>query len=383
MGTELTVAGLFSGIGGIELGMHDAGHRSVYMCEYWEPAQAVLSSRFPGVRLDGDILDVHRLPKADVVAGGFPCTDLSQAGRTAGIGGDQSGLVMKALELVDNHRCQWLVLENVRNMLHLHQGKAMASITAELERMGFRWAYRLVDSRFTGVPQRRQRVIMVASRQHDPRTVLFADDAGERIDDDLAQDAYGFYWTEGLRGLGWARDAVPTLKGGSTVGIPSPPAVWLPGAPEGARFVVPGVRTGERLQGFDDDWTEHDSRGRRSKGARWKMVGNAVTVGVSQWFGGRLGSPGDWKVELQRPHESGSWPTAAWGESGKVWKVDVSMWPERHPVKHLSDVMGADHEPLSLRAAGGFLSRLERGRLRVPEEFRLDLKEYVTLLAAA
>ena len=43
------------------------------------------------------------------------------------------------------------------------------------------------------------------------------------------EDSYGFYWTEGLRGLGWCRDGVPTLKGGSTIGIPSAPAVWIPG----------------------------------------------------------------------------------------------------------------------------------------------------------
>lgn len=383
MGTELTVAGLFSGIGGIELGLHAAGHRSVYMCEYWEPARAVLSKRFPSVELAGDILDVKQLPAADVTVGGFPCTDLSQAGRTAGISGDQSGLVMKALQLVSKSSCEWLVLENVRNMLHLHRGKAMEAITSELEQMGFRWAYRLVDSRFTGVPQRRQRVILVASREHDPRTVLFADDAGERPEEELADDAFGFYWTEGLRGLGWAEDAVPTLKGGSTLGIPSPPAVWLPGAPEDSRFVIPGITTGERMQGFDADWTDAPFDGRRSVGARWKMVGNAVTVGVAQWIGRRLALPGEWDESLQHVAERGTWAPAAWGENGKVWSVDVSLWPERHPVRHLSELMGDDHKPLSHKAASGFLSRLERGRLRTPEDFRLDLKRYVKLSAAA
>jgi DNA (cytosine-5)-methyltransferase 1 len=259
----------------------------------------------------------------------------------------------------------------------------MAAITTELEQMGFRWAYRLVDSRFTGVPQRRQRVILVASRTNDPRTVLFTDDAGERSDDELDDDAFGFYWTEGLRGLGWAQDAVPTLKGGSTVGIPSPPAVWLPDAAPEHRFTIPGIATGERLQGFDVGWTEPDIHGRRSKGVRWKMVGNAVTVGVSRWVGERLADPGAWDKALQLPHNGGPWPTAAWGESGKVWSVQMSMWPRRHPLQHLRQLMGDDNEPLSLRAASGFLSRLERSRLRIREEFRLDLQEYVNLRAAA
>ena len=59
--------------------------------------------------------------------------------------------------------------------------------------------------------------------------VLFADEAGPPTSiDDHRRLACGFYWTEGVRGLGWAVDAIPTLKGGSTVGVPSPPAIWLP-----------------------------------------------------------------------------------------------------------------------------------------------------------
>ena len=88
----------------------------------------------------------------------------------------------------------------------------MRFLVDELEALGYRWAYRLVDSRFTGVPQRRQRVIFLASQDIDPRTVLFADEAGEPIERHFRDDVYGFYWTEGIRGLGWAKDAVPTLR---------------------------------------------------------------------------------------------------------------------------------------------------------------------------
>src|SRR5207248_8666113 len=104
---------------------------------------------------------------------------------------------------------------------------AMDYLTTRLEKLGFDWAYRVVDACSFGVPQRRKRVVLVASKSEDPRTVLFADDAGERLFSLREDSACGFYWTEGLRGLGWAIDAVPTLKGGSTIGIPSPPAIWL------------------------------------------------------------------------------------------------------------------------------------------------------------
>lgn len=377
----MRVAALFAGIGGIELGLAGAGgFEAVYMCEWWGPAKQVLGERFPWAELAGDILEVDHLPPADIVAGGFPCTDLSQAGRTAGIDGSQSGLVLKALQLVENHGATWLMLENVRNMLPLHGGRAMKAITDELSAMGFRWAYRLVDSRFTGVPQRRQRVILLASRTEDPRAVLFADHAGERPESDYRSDAFGFYWTEGLRGLGWCRDGVPTLKGGSTIGIPSPPAVWLPDAAPGYKIVTPGISTAEQLQGFPVGWTLPGASGARGEGARWKMVGNAVTVGVSNWVGRRLLAPGEWDQSLQSNLTSGSaWPTAAWGEGGRAWRVDAGLWPERLPYQHLSSVMGADHRPLSHRATLGFLGRLERGGLTAPDQFRLDLKEHVEL----
>jgi DNA (cytosine-5)-methyltransferase 1 len=378
-----TVAALFAGIGGIERGLSRSGFRTTYLCEAWEPAQEVLAARFPDVPLAPDIRELKKIPPADVVAGGFPCVDLSQAGMTAGIAGSQSGLVLKALELVENHPAKWVLLENVRNMLPLHGGRAMAAITGELDRMGFRWAYRVVDSRFSGVPQRRQRVLLLASRKEDPRAVLFADDVGELSDTDLREDAYGFYSTEGLRGLGWCRDGVPTLKGGSSIGIPSPPAIWLPDASPEYRFVVPGIASAERLQGFPKDWTKPGGRRAKGAGARWKLVGNAVTVGVSEWLGRRLVSPGDWDPTLSSPLSAGSaWPLAAWGERGRAWKVDVTMWPQRKRYKHLRTLLGDDYAPLSNRAAAGFLSRLDRGNLRAVEDFRLDLKEYVAARTA-
>jgi len=244
--------------------------------------------------------------------------------------------------------------------------------------MHYRWAYRLVDSRFTGVPQRRQRVILLASKTEDPREVLFADDARERDEEQLADDAFGFFWTEGLRGLGWCRDGVPTLKGGSTIGIPSPPGVWRPDAEVGRRLVTPGIVTAERMQGLRKGWTTAAARYPRGEGARWKLVGNAVTVGVSSWVGRRLVKPGSWDGSLSTPLPAGaSWPTAAWGENGKAWSVDVSLWPERRPYRHLLELMDDDCTPLSHRAAAGFLERLDRGTLRVSEQFRLDVKEHV------
>jgi DNA (cytosine-5)-methyltransferase 1 len=376
-----TVAGLFAGIGGVERGLARAGGKAELLCEWWEPAKAVLAARFPDARVVGDVRDLRSLPKVDVVTAGFPCTDLSQAGRTMGIQGNQSGLVAEVFRLLRRQRVPLLVLENVRNMLVLDGGEAMRYLTTELESLGYRWAYRLVDSRFAGVAQRRQRVLFVAAREVDPRAILFADDAGDPSDERYRDDCHGFYWTEGLRGLGWAKDAVPTLKGGSSLGIPSPPGIWWPDGPLGRRIVVPGVEDAERLQGFPRGWTVAATEIERRKGTRWKLVGNAVTVGVSAWLGRRISKPGEPFLEGAAMQSGDRWPNAAFGAAGKVWGVDVSMWPIHAKYQHLSDVVDlANAQPLSERGAMGFLSRARRAKLRFADGFLDDLDEHIAFM---
>ena len=379
----MRIAGLFSGIGGLELPFERAGHDTVLLCDNWEPSQRVLAAHFPGIPLIDDVRSVDSLDDADVLSAGFPCTDLSQAGRTAGIHGRDSGLVGEVFRLLRTERPTWLVLENVRNMLVLDGGRAMQYLTGRLEDLGYRWAYRLVDSRFTGVPQRRHRVLLVASHTEDPARVLFTENIGSPALQDTASfaGACGFYWTEGLRGLGWAVNAIPPLKGGSTVGIPSPPAIWHPDAPMHRRLIQPSLASAEMLQGFPVGWTEPADTGSRN-GPRWKLLGNAVTVGVGEWLVERLTEPSDPLTE-SRTLTTSRWPHAAFGSvscDGVRTRrfVAASKWPRREHYRSLLDVIGdGGATPLSHRAAYGFASRLERSRLRVDERFRRDVKAYV------
>jgi DNA (cytosine-5)-methyltransferase 1 len=263
----------------------------------------------------------------------------------------------------------WLLIENVPFMLQLAQGEALEVIVSALEHLGYRWAYRVVDSRAFGLPQRRRRVYMLASLVGDPRNVLFADEAGQRAEpskEAWRDAACGFYWTEGLRGLGWAFDAVPTLKGGSTVGIPSPPAIVLPDG----RIVTPDVRDAERLQGFAADWTAPAEEVERP-GYRWKLIGNAVTVDVAEWIGERLASPGEYDEILDLPMAQGRiWPSAGWNMgSGRMTCPRVSEWPFVRARPALADFLQYPVKPLSGRAAKGFYERASRGRLRFPPGF--------------
>src|SRR5262249_40031479 len=140
----LRTVGVFSGIGGIEVGLKLAGHRTELLCGIDVRAQTVFRAHLPGVELLPHIPPLPRLPDTDLVSAGFPCQDLSQAGRVAGIGGVQSGLVGEVFRLVEKSSARWLLLENVPFMLQLDKGEAMRFLTRELEVLGFSWAYRTV-----------------------------------------------------------------------------------------------------------------------------------------------------------------------------------------------------------------------------------------------
>jgi DNA (cytosine-5)-methyltransferase 1 len=369
-GDKLTVAGLFAGIGGIEVGFHRAGHQTELLCEIDPGAQAVLKAHFGGVELTGDVCELRALPKVDLVAAGFPCQDLSQAGRTVGIEGTRSGLVGQVFRLIANPKTspRWLLLENVPFMLQLEQGKAMRFLTNTLEEMGYAWAYRVVDTRAFGVPQRRQRVLLLASRTEDPREVLLVDDAKERVFEQADGFACGFYWTEGTRGLGWAVNAVPTVKGGSTIGIASPPAIWMPG---GGGIVLPEIRDAERLQGFEADWTSPAvESGKVRQGMRWKLVGNAVSVPVAEWVGECLRRPRPYDASNDQPlGPNEKWPLAAWGKGGKQYRANVTIWPLEAPYQDLKEFLKYPTKPLSERATAGFYSRTQTSSLKFPPGF--------------
>jgi DNA (cytosine-5)-methyltransferase 1 len=382
MSDVTTAVGLFAGIGGIELGLARAGCSTELMCEVDPGAVAVLETQLPEMTVHRDIRDLRSLPKVDLVAAGFPCQDLSQAGRTAGIRGSRSGLVEHAFRLVRRQRGgpRWLLLENVPFMLQLDRGSAMHYLTSELEEMGYRWAYRVVDARAFGLPQRRQRVILIASRTEDPRGILFSDEVTPRVDEDHGEHACGFYWTEGTRGLGWAVDAIPTLKGGSSVGIASPPAVRLAAD---RSLVTPSIEDAERLQGFPAGWTLPSvSVGHTRTGHRWKLVGNAVSVPVAQWVGEHLNSPAQYAGANDRRLQPGEkWPTAAWGVGGQAYAVNVSQWPVAQPYTHLETFMKGP-KLLSPRATAGFLRRAESSSLRFVEGFLEDVAAHLQRVSA-
>jgi DNA (cytosine-5)-methyltransferase 1 len=337
-------------------------------CENEPAAAAVLAHRFQSPWIYEDVRTLTALPEAtNLVAAGFPCQDLSQAGLTRGIKGKQSGLVGEVFRLLRQQPTEWVLLENVPFMLQLRGGKALDTIVSALEEMGYNWAYRVIDTRSFGLPQRRQRVILIASRSHDPREVILSDDAGEPMHATAGDDthAFGFYWTEGNKGLGLAIDAVPTLKGGSTIGIPSPPAILMPSG----KVVTPDIRDAERLQGFPPDWSLAAEDVVRPA-LRWKLVGNAVTVDLAAWVGQKFRQPRPYDDTLDtRLARSAKWPRAAWNVDGKRYRSVVSAWPVHEKMKPIHKFLKFKPKPLSARAAAGFAARLGASTLRTPPGF--------------
>ncbi|MFO1219699.1 MAG: DNA (cytosine-5-)-methyltransferase [Burkholderiaceae bacterium] len=365
----LRVAGLFAGIGGFELGLHEAGHNTELLCDLLPASRAVLTSRFAGVDYRDDVTQLRSLPAGiDLICAGFPCQDLSQAGRTAGLDGKRSGLIGEVFRLLSRRRVPNVLLENVPFMLQLGGGGAIRAIVDEFERRGYRWAYRVVDSWSFGLAQRRERVFLLASRETDPADVLLADDAPlERPRSAIGVRPHGFYWTEGLGGLGWAVDAVPTLKNGSTIGIASPPAVLMPDG----RIVKISVEDGERLQGFEAGWTEPAEQV-ATRSARWGLVGSAVSVPVARWIGTRLAAPGAYDRG-----RDGSF--SGHGKAPRAARFDGRA---RHAVRISADPLGVPPPPLleflheanlqqllSAKATAGFLGRARRAKLRFEPGF--------------
>jgi DNA (cytosine-5)-methyltransferase 1 len=366
---------LFAGIGGFETGLNRAGFRTDALCEIDPAARTVLRTRFPGVPLIDDVREFDHFAETDVLALGFPCQDLSQAGRVAGIRGASSGIVTHVLDALGRSpiKPKWVLVENVPFMLHLEKGQAIAHLVARLESMGYHWAYRVVDTRAFGLPQRRRRVVLLASLENHPRNALFGSAVVTTVP--AEPKSYGFYWTEGNRGLGWAPDAVPTLKGGSGVGIPSPPAVWLPDR-DFAGLIH--IEDAERLQGFEPGWTQA-ATGEGRASARWKLVGNAVAVPVAEWLGRRIRHPDEYDPAFDAPMPTRrGWPSAAWGSPGiEPRQVETTEFPVRTTVTPLHAFLRHELSPLSARATRGFLSRITRSRLRRDPAFVPSLERHL------
>jgi DNA (cytosine-5)-methyltransferase 1 len=164
-----TVVSLFDGIGGFLLAFQRAGAQLVASVEIDKAAAAISQRHFPKVHQFDDVTKVTGndlravgfVPDRGVITAGWPCQDLSIAGRRAGLEGARSGLWWEVVRLLDETHARWFVGENVPGLLSSNNGQDMGAVVGALGDLGYGVAYRVLDAQFFGVPQRRRRVFFV------------------------------------------------------------------------------------------------------------------------------------------------------------------------------------------------------------------------------
>jgi DNA (cytosine-5)-methyltransferase 1 len=336
-----TGVSLFAGVGGFDLAMQRVGIDVKATVEIDRAANTVLAKRFPDSQHFNDIKEVSGEQLRDagfisnrgVLTGGFPCQDLSVAGYRAGLAGRRSGLFWEIVRLLDELSPEWFVLENVPGLLSSNEGRDFGTVLGALVQRGYGVAYRILDSQYFRVPQRRRRVFIVGHLGDDGRAsceVLALTEslsrnsaagqtARQEVAGTLGRGSGDRGWRGDLDSMGayvkvvrsgarnedgelpadvWREERVtPTLNQFDSGEVRATTLVFsdrghsgeiAPTLKVGGGPIMSGVRRltpleYERLQGFPDGWTEG-----QPDSARYKQMGNAVTVPVVEWVIKRL-----------------------------------------------------------------------------------------------
>lgn len=186
---------LFAGVGGFDLGLEQSGHTCVGQVEIDKNARTVLERHWPNVPKHDDVQTAidwaeqnGLIGSVDLVAGGFPCQDLSVAGKRAGLAGKRSGLFFDALAFAQAVKAKTLILENVPGLLSSNQGRDFGQLLTELANAGYsNIEWRVLNSQFFGVAQRRRRVFIVASVGTEPFKQILAECEGSAGDSSQSQ----------------------------------------------------------------------------------------------------------------------------------------------------------------------------------------------------
>lgn len=168
----LTGVSLFAGVGGFDLAMERQGVKVVASVEIDKKCQDVLAQRFPSSKIFGDVTTVKGSdligagfePSRGIITGGFPCQDLSVAGKRAGLAGARSGLFWEIARLVEETQTEYAILENVPGLLTSNNGADFAVVLGTMADLGYSVAWRVLDAQYFGVPQRRKRVFIACRR---------------------------------------------------------------------------------------------------------------------------------------------------------------------------------------------------------------------------
>lgn len=168
MSAKMKCLSTFSGDGGFDIALESTGEiETIAFIEKDDHCQMVLHHHWPNVPIFSDIKEVtvakikKQFGKIDIIVGGFPCQDVSVAGNRKGLAGARSGLWFEFLRLIKGLHPEWVIIENVPGLLSSNEGRDFEVILRGLVECGYGCAWRILDAKYFGVPQRRRRVFIV------------------------------------------------------------------------------------------------------------------------------------------------------------------------------------------------------------------------------
>lgn len=335
----VTCGSLFSGIGGIDLGFERAGWMCKWQVENEPFCIRVLKHHWPHVARFGDVREFtcNRYEHSvDAIVGGFPCQDLSIAGRRGGLAGERSGLFFEFIRIIremraatDNLRPAFALVENVPGLFSSDRGRDFAMVLRSFRECGaLDIAWRVLDSQYFGVPQRRRRVFIVCDFvSQRAASVLFESEGGggnpaavRKAGQDIARCITGS--TGGVSGKEQHETFIPSItsrigKGGFTdpvndgiisVHSDAQPQQQRPddgsgithslcangfdASEDGTGRCTPLVPAGNGtlpgLPGSLDVFAACETCREGPDAPRYKAIGNAVVPAVAEWIGRRM-----------------------------------------------------------------------------------------------
>ena len=393
---ELKINSFFAGIGGFDIGFGNVGFKTSFLCEINPYCQSVLTTHWPEVPMTSDItqLDATAIPEADVWCGGFPCQDISVARGAAGrqgLSGNRSGLFYRYADLIEAKSPKVVIIENVEGLFNSNGGRDFGVILQRMTGLGYAVAWRLLNSRYFGVPQSRARIYIccwkgsptsamrvmfenrITPKPENERKDFITEANPVGIFPKVPKVAYCLAATSGRHtGTDWSRTYVA--------------------CDNGVRRMTP--KEYERLQGFPDNWTlpaGYDVDDEDTDTLRYTAIGNAVSIPVVEWIAchikdelGRETLPGSLdEVKKYVPEFSNSLMmdqellttnftdksrTYIWPKAGVAWKcsfvgANVPPKPSQIINSSLYDLVEKNHVSnkyfLTANAATGILRRVD------------------------
>jgi DNA (cytosine-5)-methyltransferase 1 len=294
---EIKYFSMFSGVGGFELGLRTEDNKfiCVGLSEIDKFSSELLSKKFPSVKNWGDCTKINpsELPDFDLLCGGFPCQAFSIAGKREGFNDTRGTLFFEIARILEVKRPKIILLENVKGLLNHNKGETFRKIIQTLSELGYDVQWMVLNSKFFGVPQNRERVFIIGSIRGQPKPEILpfkekCQDNNEKGGGQISSTLTSTYckgWGGGRTAIMRGRPKMPYEQGKrelkyTTYHNTCPTLSQNCASGDQKNIVMPMIRRltpleCERLQGFPDGWTEGFSDTQR-----YKMMGNAVTVNV-------------------------------------------------------------------------------------------------------